>query len=205
VTDALGHKPADAVVEKLVEPTCTDKGSCDSVIYCSVCGDELSREEVIIDELGHDYESVVTDPTCTEDGYTTHTCRCGDTYTDSEVDALGHTPSDWILDQEPAPGVEGSRHKACTVCNETLETGVIEALPMETEAETETDVSTEPEVPTESESSTTSETPTDSDSSQEEPGSSGGCSSTMSVTVCAVILLAAIASMFLAKRREENC
>ena len=31
--------------------------------------------------LGHDYKSAVTAPTCTEPGYTTHTCkRCGDSY-----------------------------------------------------------------------------------------------------------------------------
>ena len=34
---------------------------------------------------------MVTDPTCTEQGYTTHTCtRCGDSYVDTYVDALGH-------------------------------------------------------------------------------------------------------------------
>ena len=34
---------------------------------------------------------VVTAPTCTEAGYTTHTCsRCSDSYTDSTVAALGH-------------------------------------------------------------------------------------------------------------------
>lgn len=44
--------------------------------------------------LGHDYRAVVTDPT-----YTTYTCsRYGDTYTDSVVEALGHKPSEWIID-----------------------------------------------------------------------------------------------------------
>ena len=38
----------------------------------------------------HEYESVVTDPTCTEQGYTTYTCACGDSYVDDYVDALGH-------------------------------------------------------------------------------------------------------------------
>ena len=40
----------------------------------------------------HHYESVVTPPTCTEDGYTTYTCTiCGDTYVETEPDtALGH-------------------------------------------------------------------------------------------------------------------
>ena len=38
----------------------------------------------------HDYKAVVTAPTCTAAGYTTHTCSCGDSYKDSYVDALGH-------------------------------------------------------------------------------------------------------------------
>ena len=38
----------------------------------------------------HSYTSAVTEPTCTEKGYTTHTCACGDSYKDSYVNALGH-------------------------------------------------------------------------------------------------------------------
>ncbi len=41
----------------------------------------------------HNYTSVVTEPTCTEKGYTTHTCSCGDSYVDTYVDALGHDHS----------------------------------------------------------------------------------------------------------------
>lgn len=49
---------------------------------CSVCGYPCS----------HDYDSVVTPPTCTESGYTTHTCaNCGNSYVDSEVPATGHS------------------------------------------------------------------------------------------------------------------
>ena len=38
----------------------------------------------------HNYEAAVTDPTCTEGGYTTYTCACGDSYTADETEALGH-------------------------------------------------------------------------------------------------------------------
>ncbi len=48
----------------------------------------------------HTYEDVVTAPTCDAEGYTTHTCSCGDVVVDTKVPALGHTY------------VEG----ACTVC-----------------------------------------------------------------------------------------
>ena len=42
----------------------------------------------------HSYKAVVTAPTCTSKGYTTHTCACGDSYVDTYVDALG----DWRQD-----------------------------------------------------------------------------------------------------------
>ncbi len=40
----------------------------------------------------HSYEAVVTAPTCTEPGFTTYTCACGDSYVADETPALGH---DW--------------------------------------------------------------------------------------------------------------
>ena len=55
-----------------------------------------------IDEIvahTHDYTSVVTEPTCTAGGYTTHTCSiCDHYYTDSNVDALGHTTEEGVCD-----------------------------------------------------------------------------------------------------------
>ncbi len=58
--------------------------------------------------LDHSYEAVVTAPTCTEAGYTTYTCACGDTYTADEVPATGHTE---VAD-------ENATH--CDVCGEIL-------------------------------------------------------------------------------------
>ena len=37
----------------------------------------------------HSYTPTVTAPTCTEQGYTTYTCDCGDSYVDDYVDATG--------------------------------------------------------------------------------------------------------------------
>ena len=71
----------------------------------------------------------MTEPTCTEMGYTTFTCtRCGDTNKGDYTEAAGHKPGDWIVDKEPTTDSEGSRHKECTVCGETLETGDIEKI-----------------------------------------------------------------------------
>lgn len=38
----------------------------------------------------HNYSSAVTAPTCTEQGYTTYSCSCGDSYVSDYVDANGH-------------------------------------------------------------------------------------------------------------------
>ena len=84
--EAFGHTE---VTDVAVAPTCTESGLTEGS-HCSVCNEVLVAQQTI-DALGHDYESVVTNPSCTEKGYTTHTCKKGDhTYVDSYVDALGH-------------------------------------------------------------------------------------------------------------------
>ena len=42
----------------------------------------------------HVYDAVVTAPTCTEGGYTTYTCSCGDSYVADQVPATGHSFAD---------------------------------------------------------------------------------------------------------------
>ena len=49
----VDHTPAEAVREKEVEATCDKAGSYDEVVYCSVCGEEISRKTVTVDALGH--------------------------------------------------------------------------------------------------------------------------------------------------------
>ncbi len=49
--DALGHTEGEAVEENRVEATYESAGSYNSVVYCSVCGEELSRETVEIPML----------------------------------------------------------------------------------------------------------------------------------------------------------
>ncbi|MBP1534447.1 MAG: hypothetical protein IK999_10060 [Ruminococcus sp.] len=48
---AKGHTPAEAVIENEVPATYTSNGSYDSVVYCSVCGEEISRETIVIPML----------------------------------------------------------------------------------------------------------------------------------------------------------
>ena len=76
----------------------------------------------------HSYESTATAPTCTEQGYTTHTCTvCGDSYTDSEVEATGHSFGVWKATTQPTCAEKGAEHRDCTACDayETRETSVL--------------------------------------------------------------------------------
>ena len=43
--------PAKAVKENEVAATCTAEGSYDSVVYCTVCGEELSRTSEVVAKL----------------------------------------------------------------------------------------------------------------------------------------------------------
>ena len=52
--------------------------------------DNLLNATIVFNHPDHNYIPVVTDPTCTEQGYTTHTCHCGDSYVDTYVNAVGH-------------------------------------------------------------------------------------------------------------------
>ena len=167
----VAHTPKPAVRENAVLPTCTMSGSYDEVVYCSECGEELSRETIEVSALdhdfcewtvsalaipetcttagktkvetrtcsrcdytesrggeeipalGHDYKSVVTAPTCTEQGYTTYTCsRCKDTYKDNYIDALGHAE---VIDEAVAVTctTDGNTEgKHCSRCNAVLVT-----------------------------------------------------------------------------------
>ena len=61
----------------------------------------------VVKTCEHVYESTVVAPTCTEDGYTKHTCTlCGNSYNDTTVAATGHTTT-------PATCV---KKETCSVC-----------------------------------------------------------------------------------------
>ena len=116
------------------------------IMTCSFCGDSYVQKTLA--ELGHDYlngtctrcgqkegetphkhsyKAVVTAPTCTEKGYTTHTCACGDSYVDTYVDALGHAWDNGKVTKEPTETETGVKTFTCTRCGET-KTEAIPAL-----------------------------------------------------------------------------
>ncbi|MBQ8873332.1 MAG: hypothetical protein IJ032_05210, partial [Clostridia bacterium] len=108
VVESLGHTPGKAVEENRVEATCTTAGSYDSVVYCSVCGEEISRETKTIDKIAHTEEVIPGKAaTCTETGLTEgKKCSVCDTVTTAQqpIPALGHK------DEDPVDG-------KCDVCD----------------------------------------------------------------------------------------
>ena len=65
----------------------------------------------------HSYTEKVTEPTCTEKGYTTHTCACGDSYIDSYTNPLGHSYGEWNQTKAPTCTENGTETRTCTRCN----------------------------------------------------------------------------------------
>ena len=84
-TAKLNHTYTEKVTK---EPTCSLAG--EKTLTCSACGD-TKTESIAKDATKHHYVHInVVDPTCEENGYTSRTCECGDTITDTPTLAKGH-------------------------------------------------------------------------------------------------------------------
>ena len=126
------HVEAEAVEENRVEASCTKAGSYDNVVKCAHCGEELSRENVVIPMLAHTEELVPgKSATCTETGLSEgkKCSACGTTLVaQEEIPMLAHT-------EELVPGKAATctetgltDGKKCSVCGKTLEAQ--EEIPM---------------------------------------------------------------------------
>ena len=82
----------------------------------------------------HAYTETVTAPTCTEKGYTTYTCECGDSYVDNYVDATGHSFGDWYVTKEATTEAEGQERRDCAACDH-FETRAIPKVEIPTEGQ----------------------------------------------------------------------
>ena len=77
----------------------------------------ISEEEnTVVHE--HEYVAVVTDPTCTEKGYTSYTCDCGDNYVDDYTDAINHAWGKWTEKIAPTCDTEGKDQRICETCEQ---------------------------------------------------------------------------------------
>jgi hypothetical protein len=144
--EKLAHTPDSPVIENEVPATCGQAGSYDDVVYCTVCGEELSRDTKTIDPTGeHDYQLVEeAAPTCTEDGVAAHyECTvCGKLYAvtedgdpGEEVEAAdlvldsfgGHDWGDWEIVKEATETEDGLKRRVCKRNEEHFEEEIIPA------------------------------------------------------------------------------
>ena len=135
VIDTEEHKAATSVNEKIVPATCTEDGSHEEVIYCSVCNYEMSREQKVDKATGHTEGTPVNEnvkaPTCTKDGSHDEVVYCSVcneelSRTNKTDKATGHTEGTPVKENvKDATCTEtGSYDEVvyCSVCNEQLST-----------------------------------------------------------------------------------
>ena len=119
------HTPNSAVRENEVPATCTASGSCDEVVYCSGCGEEISRTIKTIEKLSHTSSDWITDTeaTCKVEGQKHKECTvCHTELGTSKIDKLTtHTPADAVRENEVNSKCDaaGSYDEVvyCSVCN----------------------------------------------------------------------------------------
>ena len=75
----------------------------------------------------HKYTSKVIAPTCIANGYTKHTCSCGDSYEDTYTDKLGHKYKDKVI--APTTANNGYTEHTCSVCGDTYKDSYVDKLP----------------------------------------------------------------------------
>ncbi|MBQ8077076.1 MAG: hypothetical protein IJ235_01695 [Eubacterium sp.] len=83
----------------------------------------------VADSHKHIYNIEVTKPTCTAQGYTTHTCECGDSFVDTYVNALGHKSDKGTVTKKATYTATGVKTYKCVRCGKVLKTETIAKLP----------------------------------------------------------------------------
>ena len=111
-TETIPMQDHTAVTDAAVAPTCTATGLTEGS-HCSVCSAVLVRQE-IVPATGHSYTSVVTPATCTEQGFTTFTCKvCSHSYRDQVIAPLTHQWDGGTVTVPATCTTEGLRTYTC--------------------------------------------------------------------------------------------
>lgn len=135
VNEETEHTPGEAVTENLVLPDCENAGSYDTVVYCTFCGDEISRKTTKTEALGHKEGEIVTEnevsPDCVNEGSYDEAVYC--TVCDKElfretitVDALGHEYESVVTAPDCVNG--GYTTFTCSVCGDVYTDEYTDAL-----------------------------------------------------------------------------
>ena len=124
VVAKTGHTEGAKVKENEKAATCTEAGSYDEVVYCTVCGEELSRETTAVEATGHKWNdgTVIKAATCTEAGVKIQKCENDALHLQTaEIPATGHKMTK--VDAKDATYTEAGNtaYYVCDVCGEYFE------------------------------------------------------------------------------------
>ncbi len=131
------HNPGAAVCENEVPATCTAGGEYDEAVYCTVCGDELSRTYVTVNANGHTPGAAVREneipAACTAAGEYDEVVYCAAcpnelSRTHVEVAATGHSWGEWEVIRKATEDEEGLMRRTCANDPSHVEEEVIPKL-----------------------------------------------------------------------------
>ena len=118
------HTPGEPVQENVVPASCSQEGSYDEVVYCTECGEEISREQKTIDKLAHTPgEAVQENVTVTHDKttydevvYCTE-CQAEISRTPVELPIITHTLT-FVPEVPATEQADGTKaHYTCSGCD----------------------------------------------------------------------------------------
>ncbi len=124
-TPALEHELSDWVVTQ--EPTPENEGQKEQ--RCLHCNHRIVETIPKLEKHEHTFDDKVVKPTCSEKGYTSHTCStCGYKYSDNHTSALGHSWSAWAETGKTSDAGMIEVSRSCKNCKKT-ETDFISKQP----------------------------------------------------------------------------
>ncbi len=86
--------------------------------HCLNCNEKEIKVIPKLEEHVHTYSDEVVAATCTESGFTLHTCTtCGHKSSDRPTPATGHTWSEWKVTKKATQSATGKKERTCSVCN----------------------------------------------------------------------------------------
>lgn len=133
VIDKTPHTAGDVVIENEVSPTCTEDGSFDEVVYCTVCNAEVSRVAKTVEKNGHTMEHTpAVAASCIANGNSEYwyCTTCEKFFADQsgeqqiaenswDIPALGHKWNTGKITTAPTATKKGVKTFTCTRCGGT--------------------------------------------------------------------------------------
>ena len=121
ITDEGSKKLHTEVIDKAVEPTCTETGLTEGK-HCSICN-AIIKAQTTVPAKGHtEVIDKAVAPTCTETGLTEgkHCSVCNEVIVAQEVEpALGHSFTNYVSNNDATCTKDGTKIAKCDRCEET--------------------------------------------------------------------------------------